>query len=147
MDRIDKEILIILNQFGRASSSEISKRVHLSIPAVAERIRKMDEAGITEYYTVKINRTKADWHIMAFIHVCVDDTENTANFREEMMRFPCVLECHHVAGPYDYLLKVLTDNMTALDDFLSNSLKSIQGVTSSNTTVVLSTIKETLNPI
>jgi len=147
MDKIDKAILHLLNSNGRATASEISREVHLSIPAVAERIRKMDEANVIENYTVRINREKAGWNIMAFIHVSVDDTENIANFREEISRYPCVLECHHVAGTYDYLLKVLTENMAALDFFLSNSLKTIQGVSSSNTTIVLSTLKETLNPL
>src|SRR5665647_141730 len=147
MDKIDKAILSLLNRNGRATASEISREVHLSIPAVAERIRKMDESNVIENYTVRINREKAGWNIMAFIHVSVDDTENIANFREEISRFPCVLECHHVAGTYDYLLKVLTENMAALDFFLSNSLKTIQGVSSSNTTIVLSTLKETLNPL
>jgi len=146
MDKIDREILRLLNNNGRATASEISRGVHLSIPAVAERIRKMDDAGTIENYTVKINREKAEWNILAFIHVSVDDTENIANFREEIAGFPCVLECHHVAGTYDYLLKVLTENMAALDFFLSSSLKKIQGVSSTNTTIVLSTIKETLNP-
>jgi len=147
MDKIDMAILHLLNSNGRATASEISREVHLSIPAVAERIRKMDEANVIENYTVRINREKAGWNIMAFIHVSVDDTENIANFREEISRYPCVLECHHVAGTYDYLLKVLTENMAALDYFLSNSLKTIQGVSSSNTTIVLSTLKETLNPL
>lgn len=147
MDKIDMAILHLLNSNGRATASEISREVHLSIPAVAERIRKMDEANVIENYTVRISREKAGWNIMAFIHVSVDDTENIASFREGISRYPCVLECHHVAGTYDYLLKVLTENMAALDYFLSNSLKTIQGVSSSNTTIVLSTLKETLNPL
>lgn len=146
MDATDREILRLLNKNGRATASEISREIHLSIPAVAERIRKLDEADVIENYTVRISREKAGWNIMAFIHVSVDDTENIANFRAEITKYPCVLECHHVAGTYDYLLKVLTENMAALDFFLSNSLKTIQGVRSSNTTIVLSTLKETLNP-
>jgi len=147
MDKIDRAILSLLNSNGRATASEISREVHLSIPAVAERIRKMDESNVIENYTVRINREKAGWNIMAFIHVSVDDTENIENFRDGVARYPCVLECHHVAGTYDYLLKVLTENMAALDYFLTYSLKTIQGVSSSNTTIVLSTLKETLNPL
>ncbi len=146
MDKIDSEILRLLHENGRSTASEISRQVHLSIPAVAERIRKMDESGLVESYTVRINREKAGWNILAFIHVNVDETENISNFREQVMTFPCVLECHHVAGDYDYLLKVLTGTMLELDYFLTHSLKSIQGVSRSNTTVVLSTLKETVNP-
>lgn len=146
MDKIDSEILRLLHENGRSTASEISRQVHLSIPAVAERIRKMDESGLVESYTVRINREKAGWNILAFIHVNVDETENISIFREQVMTFPCVLECHHVAGDYDYLLKVLTGTMLELDYFLTHSLKSIQGVSRSNTTVVLSTLKETVNP-
>lgn len=147
MDHIDRNILSELSKNGRATASEISKKVSLSIPAVAERIRKMEESGMIECYTVKINRAKSNLKLTAFVSVQIDKTENIGNFREAVTRYPAVLECHHVAGPYDYLLKVLVEDTAALEKFLSCELKQIPGVSGSNTTIVLSTLKEKVNTI
>ena len=146
MDQIDQSILRELSANGRATVSEISRRVSLSVPAVAERIRKLEEAGIIESYTVKIDRRKGGFGLMAFISVRIDSTEHIEPFREAVLRFPAVLECHHIAGPYDYLLKVLVEDTEGLEEFLSGSLKRISGVAGSNTAVVLSTLKERINP-
>jgi Lrp/AsnC family leucine-responsive transcriptional regulator len=145
MDVTDYAILNELKENGRASASEISKRVNLSIPAVAERIRKMEQAEVIQQYTIKINRDKIDKHLLAFIFVNIDKTDNIENFRNAIVQYNCVLECHHVAGIYDYLLKVVVDNTQALENFLSKTLKKIKGVSSSNTIITLVTLKEEIN--
>lgn len=146
MDQIDQGILRELSANGRATVSEISKQVRLSVPAVAERIRKLEESGVIGSYTVQIDRKKSGFGLMAFISVRIESTERIGAFREAVLQFPAVLECHHIAGPYDYLLKVLVEDTEALERFLSDSLKQIPGVAGSNTTVVLSTLKERINP-
>lgn len=145
MDEIDIGIISELKKNGRASASEISRRISLSIPAVAERIRKLEQAGIIEEYTIKINRIKTDNKLMAFIFVNIDKNENIDNFRTEIVKYNCVLECHHVAGEYDYLLKVVLEDTRALEHFLSSILKKINGVISSNTIISLITLKEEMN--
>lgn len=145
MDTIDHAILNELKRNGRASASEISKKVNLSIPAVAERIRKMEQAEIIQQYTIKINREKIGKRLLAFIFVNIDKTENIENFKNTIVQHDCVLECYHVAGIYDYLLKVVTEDTQALEDFLSNTLKKIKGVSSSNTFIALTTLKEKIN--
>ncbi len=145
MDTIDQEILNELKINGRASASEISKKVNLSVPAVAERIRKLEQAGIIEQYTVKIDRQKTEQNLLAFIFVSIDGTDNTETFRKKIVRYPSVLECHHVAGSYDYFLKVVAKDTAALEDFLTTSLKKINGVANSNTIISLATLKEELN--
>lgn len=145
MDTIDYAILNELKRNGRASASEISKKVNLSIPAVAERIRKMEQAEIIQQYTIKINREKIGKRLLAFIFVNIDKTENIENFKNTIVQHDCVLECYHVAGIYDYLLKVVTEDTQALEDFLSNTLKKIKGVSSSNTFIALTTLKEKIN--
>ena len=116
MDNIDTAILDCLKENGRVTASEISKKVKLSIPAVAERIRKLEQNSIIQKYTIKLDR-----------------------------RLPDVLECHHLAGAYDYLLKVSVRDTDALESFLTNKLKKITGVSSSNTFITLATLKEELN--
>lgn len=145
MDAIDYAILNELKKNGRASASEISKKVNLSIPAVAERIRKLEQAEVIQQYTIKINRDKIGKHLLAFILVNIDKTDNIENFRNVIVQYNCVLECHHVAGTYDYLLKIVVDDIQALENLLSKTLKKIKGVSSSNTIITLVTLKEEIN--
>lgn len=145
MDAIDTSILAILKGNGRASASEISKKVRLSVPAVAERIRKLEQNGIIKQYTVKIDRYQSGERLLAFVFVNIDRTDHIDNFRKQIVRHPCVLECHHIAGAYDYLLKIALPDTQALESFLSGTLKKIEGVSNSNTIITLTTLKEELN--
>lgn len=145
MDSIDFKIIDSLKENARATSSEISKKVNLSIPAVSERIRKMEEGDIIEKYTIKVNREKTNYKLLAFIFVNIDKTENIECFRKSIVQYNSVLECHHIAGEYDYLLKVLLEDTKALEYFLSNTLKKIKGVLKSNTIIALSSLKENIN--
>lgn len=145
MDATDYAILNQLKRNGRASASEISKKVNLSIPAVAERIRKMEQAKVIQQYTIRVNRDNIGKRLLAFIFVNIDRTENIDNFKNAIVQHDCVLECHHVAGTYDYLLKVVTEDTQALEDFLSKTLKKIKGVSRSNTVIALTTLKEEIN--
>ncbi|WPC44429.1 Lrp/AsnC family transcriptional regulator [Clostridium sp. JS66] len=145
MDIIDLKIIDALKENSRSTSSEISRKVNLSIPAVAERIRKLEDGNIIEKYTIKINREKINYKLLAFIFVNIDKTENIENFRKSIVQYNSVLECHHVAGEYDYVLKVLVEDTKSLEYFLSNTLKKIKGVLKSNTIIVLSSLKENIN--
>lgn len=145
MDTIDLAILDALKENSRMTASEISKRVNLSIPAVSERIRKMEEAEIIEAYTIKMNRMKTNGKLLSFIFVNIDQTEHIEEFRQSIVQCSSVLECHHVAGEYDYLLKVLVEDTQALEHFISNTLKNIKGVLKSNTIISLSSLKENIN--
>ncbi|WP_298564469.1 Lrp/AsnC family transcriptional regulator [uncultured Phascolarctobacterium sp.] len=145
MDTIDTAILNCLKENGRATSSEISKKVRLSVPAVAERIRKLEQNSIIQKYTVKLDRKQTGQNLLAFVFVNIDKTEHIDAFRRQITALPCVLECHHLAGTYDYLLKVSVSDTAALESFLTNMLKKIDGVNSSNTFITLTTLKEELN--
>ncbi|MBF4692462.1 Lrp/AsnC family transcriptional regulator [Fusibacter ferrireducens] len=147
MDRIDFDILAILNQNGRATATEISRQVNLSIPAVSERLRNLEDSGVIEGYAVKINRKALGLHLMAFIFVSVDTPDHTEKFREVITTFPEVLECNHITGEYGYLLKVLLEDTEALEYFISKKLKCIAGVQNSNTTINLLTLKESINRV
>jgi Lrp/AsnC family leucine-responsive transcriptional regulator len=94
----DLNIIEVLKENSRETTSEISKKVNLSIPAVAERIRKMEKAEIIEKYTIKVNRKKINYNVLAHVFVNIDETENIENFRKSIIQFSSVLECHHVAG-------------------------------------------------
>ena len=145
MNEIDCKILAALKENGRATSSEISKKVSLSVPAVAERIRKLEQSHVIERYTVKLNQKALGYNLMAFILVNIDVPENVESFRRQIIQEANVLECHHIAGPHDYLLKVLVADTDELEHFISHALKEIKGVINSNTFIRLSTLKDELN--
>ncbi|WAA09398.1 Lrp/AsnC family transcriptional regulator [Fervidibacillus albus] len=145
MDQIDYAILDILDQNGRATATEISKKVHLSIPAVSERIRNLEELNIIERYLLKINRKALDYTLLAFLFVTIDTAENIEIFRKTIVTYPEVLECHHITGEYDYILKILTTDTKELEYFISNKLKTIKGVQRSNTFISMLTLKEEMN--
>lgn len=147
MDHIDLAILNLLDQNGRTSVSEISRSVNLSTPAVSERIRKLEETGIIEQFTVKLNHNKMNLKLTAFVFVTLKGGASISQFRESMLSFPEVLECHHIAGEYDYLLKVLLQDTQELEQFISKRLKGIFSVQKTNTLINLTTVKSNLNRI
>lgn len=147
MDETDRKLIAALCRNSRSTAAELGRLVGLSAPAAAERMRKMEAAGVIKGYTAKVSRMKTGLKLTAFIAVRLEKTDNIAPFREAVIRFPAVMECHHVAGGYDYLLKVAVGDTAALEDFLSRSLKKLPGVSASNTTVVLSTLKEEPNAV
>ncbi|BCG59798.1 Lrp/AsnC family transcriptional regulator [Paenibacillus sp. URB8-2] len=108
-------------------------------------LQAMDESGTIEGYTVKINRAKAGYKLLAFVLVVIDRTEQIPAFRAFVSDCAEVLECHHLAGEYDYLLKVLVEDTGELEKFLSHTLKSVPGVIRSNTMISLSSLKEKWN--
>lgn len=145
MDHIDEKILVILKKNGKASATEISKIVGLSIPAVSERIRKMEHNGIIEGYGAKISRRKTGYNVTAFIMVNLERSGEDDEFRQNVVGFQEVLECHHVVGAFDYLLKVLVKTPDDLEHFLMDKLNVIPTVASSQTFMCLSTLKEEWN--
>lgn len=145
MDHIDEKILVILKKNGKASATEISKIVGLSIPAVSERIRKMEHNGIIEGYGAKISRRKTGYNVTAFIMVILERSGEDDEFRQNVVGFQEVLECHHVVGAFDYLLKVLVKTPDDLEHFLMDKLNEIPTVASSQTFMCLSTLKEEWN--
>lgn len=145
IDTVDLKIIDVLKENSRSSTLAISKKVNLSISAVSKRISKMEEEEIIEKFTIKVNREKMNYKLLAFVFVNIDISENVENFKESVVQYNCVLECHRVVDEYDYLLKVLVEDTKALEHFLSNTLKEIKGVLKSNTIISLSSLKENIN--
>jgi Lrp/AsnC family leucine-responsive transcriptional regulator len=145
MDTFDSKILRLLSQNARMTGADIARKVNLSLPAVTERLRKLTRDGIIDKYTIRLNRDKLSMKLMAFIHVWIDHTKNV-NARDQVIAIPEVLECHHMAGDCDLLLKVLVKDTAALEELLINKIKTIKSITRTSTTIILSSYKEEINP-
>lgn len=140
MDSVDIKIIKILQQNSRITASEISSRINLSIPAVSDRLKKLDLSGIIEKYTVILNSKKLNKHLMVIMFISLQSPKYTDAFIEIIQNDNEIVECHYLAGDYDYSLKIITESTESLEKIL-NRIKGISGVQKTKTTVLLSTIK------
>lgn len=143
MDEIDKALLRILQQNARASLKEISKAINLSLPSTSERLRKLENSGYINGYTALLNNHKLGKLITCFCMVILKEQSFALEekFRELVQKKPEIVECHCVAGEYEYVMKVITDSTLTLEKLLI-SLREDFGVIKSYTYTVLVTIKE-----
>ena len=144
MDAIDQTIITLLKENSRMPNAQIGTVVHLSVPAVSERIRKLKEQGIIRRFTLQLNREKTGSALLALIFVTLSNPKYRQGFLACVDQTPAILECHHLAGEYDYLLKAAVSGTGELEKLVSEQLKAIPGVARTNTVVVLSTLKEEL---
>lgn len=142
MDALDTQIVDLLQTDGRMTQQAIAHKVGLSQPSVAERIRKLEEAKVITGYTARVDSRKLGKDITAFIGVAIEHPRFFDTFAKKVMGLDEILECHRVAGEDSYVLKVRTEDTSALDRLLVESLRTIAGVTRTHTTIVLASIKE-----
>ncbi|MFL5321917.1 MAG: Lrp/AsnC family transcriptional regulator [Myxococcaceae bacterium] len=142
MDPVDDQIIDMLQADARLTQAEIAKKVGLSQPSVADRIRKLEEQKVITGYAARVDPRKLGKDITAFIGVGIEHPKYFESFAKRVQNLPEILECHRVAGQDSYLLKVRTENTGTLDKLLVEGLRTIPGVTRTHTTIVLSSVKE-----
>ncbi len=142
LDPIDYKLLELVQQNARMTQLEMAAAVGMSQPAVAERMRKLEQEGIITGYSARVDGRKLGKDITAFIGVRIEHPKYNAGFGKKVLAIPDVLECHRITGPDSYLLKVVTEDTQTLDTLISDLLRHIPGVTRTLTTVVTSSIKE-----
>jgi Lrp/AsnC family leucine-responsive transcriptional regulator len=141
LDEIDRQLLDELQSDCKRSLKEIGALVGLSAPSVMERVRKLESGGIIKGYHALLDARKVGLDISAFIGVSISDPLLLSAFEERVESIPQVLECHHVTGGHTLLLKVKTSNTEDLEQLISR-VRSMEGVASTETMVVLSTHTE-----
>lgn len=146
VDEIDFAILRMLADNGRASWAELGASVGLTGPAAADRVRKLEQAGVIGGYSALISPEALGANLTAFIGITVERTEHCPAFLATVRGMEEVAECHHVAGDDSYLLKVRTRGTAGLEHLITEGLKRLPGVVRTRTTIVLSTAKETVVP-
>jgi Lrp/AsnC family leucine-responsive transcriptional regulator len=143
IDAIDAEILTILQSNARTSNAEIARQVDLAPSAVFERIRKLEERGVIEGYAARVDPKAVDLPLLAFVFVRADDKPGADTTAARVAAIPEVLEVHHVAGEDCFLAKVRAADTESLGRLLRDRLGRIDSITSTRTTIVLGTVKET----
>jgi Lrp/AsnC family leucine-responsive transcriptional regulator len=145
MDAIDVRLVSLLQSSGRISQNELAHAVGLSAPAVAERIRKLEDRGVIRQYTAIVDPHTLGLDVTAFISVVINGSKYYPAFAQRVAERPEILECHSVTGAGSHLLKIRTENTSSLERLLSD-IQSWPGVQSTTTSVVLSTVKELPGP-
>lgn len=141
LDPTDIEILALLQDHCKTPLAKIGDQVGLSAPAVIERIKKLEEAGVITGYRASLDARKLGRGIAAFIGVIVDRPVAIRDIEQQIDDCPDILECHHVTGGYTLLLKVKTESTQSLEEVIAQ-LRALEGVNRTETLVVLSTHRE-----
>lgn len=142
LDETDITILNHLQKNGRAQRNTLAELVHLSVPSVSERMRKLEDRGLIQEYNAILDAALFNFDITAFIFVEVDGSHNYPKFVDQVTKEPEVLECHSITGDGSHILKLRTKNTSSFERFLSK-IQSWEGVKRTRSNIVLSSFKET----
>lgn len=145
LDDIDREVLKYLQQDARMTNAELARRVDLSPPGLQKRLKKLEESGVIEGYATIVNREAVGYDMLCFVQATLvrHVPEAVSNFKNAVKGMPEVLECYHLTGEYDYLLKVVVHNRKHLEQFILDTLTPVPGMDRVRTSLVLSEIKVT----
>lgn len=143
LDEIDLKMLKHLQKDGRSQRNKLAEIVHLSVPSVSERMRKLEEKDLIKGYCAVLDAKLFKFDITAFVFVEVDGSDNYQKFVDKIMDEPEVLECHSITGDGSHVLKIKTENTESFEKLLSR-IQSWPGVHKTRSNVVLSSFKETL---
>ncbi|NWF69232.1 MAG: Lrp/AsnC family transcriptional regulator [Chloroflexi bacterium] len=144
-DQLDQAILEELQANSRTSVADLARKIHLSPPAVHQRIKRLERAGIIRQYVALLDREAVGYDLLCFIRVSIQphNKAHLEGFHKAIEGLPAVLECYRTAGTHDLLLKVALRNHKELDRFISDHLMTIPGVERIDTSPVLSELKAT----
>ncbi|WP_166964070.1 Lrp/AsnC family transcriptional regulator [Yeosuana marina] len=145
LDAIDAQLLGYLQQDSKQTNKELSNKLNLSVTAVYERIKKLEKGGVINKYVALVKKEQIDKAFVAFCHIkLIQHTqEYVVKFEKEVATINEVLECYHISGDYDYLLKVLVKDMHAFREFMVNKLTSINHIGSTHSMFVINEVKHT----
>ncbi|MGZ9676207.1 Lrp/AsnC family transcriptional regulator [Flavobacterium sp. GNP001] len=145
LDVIDKKILELVQNDSKKTTKELSIKLNLSVTAVYERVRKLEREGIIEKYVAIVNKSKVEKGFLVFCHLKLiqHSREYIQIFEKEVAQLSEVVECYHVSGDYDYILKIVVKDMEAYRQFLINKLTSLCHIGSTHSTFMIDEIKNT----
>lgn len=144
LDQTDKKLLNLLQKDASLTNKQIAAELNLTVTPVYERIKKLRSAGIIKSIKACIDRKKIDKSLMVFCEVSIKDhkKENLEKFEKEVLSLKEVIECYHVSGKNDYMLKVVEGSMEEYRDFLINKLAKITNVSNVNSSFVMHDLKQ-----
>ena len=143
LDQTDRKLLELLQNDGLQSMAELSKAIGVAPSTLNDRVKRLGRLGVISGTHARLDAHALGLNLLAFVFVGWSDGQVEADFLKRIATAEQVLECHHVTGGWNYLLKVRVADTRALEAFLGNVLKQVNGLQRTETLIVLSSPKET----
>ena len=145
LDRVDRQILALLQSDGRLTVAELARTVNLTLTPCIERVRRLERDGFIEGYFARLNARRLGQNMLAFTEVTLDHATPDVfeRFREAVAPVEEIVECHMVAGGFDYLVKTRVRDLEEYRRVLGDKITSVRGVRHTQTYFVLEEVKST----
>ena len=144
IDTIDNQILMLLQQNSKMNLKEIALKIGLTTTPTYDRIKRLEKSGTITHYKAEINREKVGLNLVVFCQVTlqVHSKKLITQFENAIEIMPEIVGCFHIAGNFDYLLKIVTPNIKSYQFFLKNKLSVLESVSNVQSNFVMSMVKE-----
>lgn len=144
LDKTDQMILEILQSEGRITNAELARRISMSPPPTLERVKKLEKKGYIKNYVALVDPALLGYTCFTYVEVSLvrHGSETVERFMAAITKLDRVMECHHITGGADYLIKVASRDIPDYEDFILHDLTALPGVQNLKTLVVLSTLKQ-----
>ena len=145
LDMIDKKLLELLQKDAKQTTKALALKLNLSKTAVYERIKKLEKQEVIQKYTALLDRRKTNMAFVVFCHVRLTQhvKEQLVGFENQVVQLPEVLECYHVSGDYDYMLKINVADMEAYREFMTSKLTTLSHIGSTHSVFMIEEVKST----
>jgi Lrp/AsnC family leucine-responsive transcriptional regulator len=145
LDEIDWQLLALLQKDGRVTNADLAKSVGLSPPSVLQRVRVLEKAGLIRGYSALLDAERLGFRITAWVQItlALHQEQPIERFRKSVQDIPEILECYHVTGDFDFLLKVVVKDMRTYEIFVREKLSKIKGIGQIKTSIAFGTNKYT----
>ena len=144
IDKTDKKILEILQRNAKITNAKLSEEIGLSPAPTLERVRKLESKGIISGYNAKLDMSKIGLGVSTFVMVTLKghNKKNLVSFLDKIKNINNVIECHHITGSADFILKVVSQNIESYQELMLETVSEIEVTDSLQSMVILSTFKD-----
>ena len=144
LDQIDRKVLEILQTNAKITNAQLSKEIGLSPAPTLERVKKLEQSGIIKSYHAQLEPEKVGLGVSTFVQISLVGHRKavTESVVEKIHAIPEVIECHHITGTGDFLLRVISKDISTYQKLMLEKINEIEEVASTQTMVILSTFKE-----
>lgn len=144
LDQIDRKVLEILQSNAKITNAQLSKEIGLSPAPTLERVKKLEHAGIIKSYHAQLDPEKVGLGVSTFVQVSLVGHKKvvTESFVQKVNKIPDIIECHHITGTGDFLIKVISKDIASYQKLMLETINEIEEVANTQTMVILSTFKE-----
>lgn len=144
LDDIDLQILRLLQDNGRVTNADLARDVKLSPPSVLQRVRKLEETGVVRGYSARLEPEALGYGITIFalVSLAMHQEQPIDRFRSDIQALPEVVECYHISGEFDFLLKIVMEDMGSYERFIRERLSRLDAISKIQSCFVMANVKD-----